>query len=73
MCIIIYHTVQHILPLVPCDSLTAPENRMISCSRGDDGVLTVGETCTATCDTGYQVQECDGVRTCWGEPERAPH
>ena len=64
---IIYGTVQYILPLVACNALTTPANGMISCPPGDNGVLTVGETCTATCDTGYQVQDGDVVRTCDSE------
>ena len=34
---------------------------MIDCSLGDDGVPDPGETCTVTCDDGYQGS---GPRTC---------
>ena len=38
-----------------CPSLTAPDNGTITCSLGDDEEATVGETCTFTCDGGYEL------------------
>ena len=51
------------LLLVTCPLLTSPSNGMISCSLGDDGLPNPGETCTVTCDTGYQLNIND-TRTC---------
>ena len=47
----------NVLPflLVICPSLTDPSNGMINCSLGGDGVANPGETCTITCNTGYQL------------------
>ena len=36
---------------------------MASCSSGDDSFVGVGETCTATCDTGYMLAGT-AIRTC---------
>ena len=36
---------------------------MISCSLGDDGVLSYEDTCSFTCDTGYELTGND-IRTC---------
>ena len=49
--------------LVPCVYLTAPTNGMITCSLGDDGVATGGDTCSYTCNTGYVLSGSD-MRTC---------
>ena len=49
--------------LVTCSMLTGPTNGMISCSLGDDGVPNPEETCTVTCDDGYELTGSD-TRTC---------
>ena len=49
--------------LVTCPSLTAPTNGMISCSLVGDGVADPGESCTFTCNTGYELMG-SGTRTC---------
>ena len=49
-----------------CLSLTAPENGMINCSLGDDGVPSYEETCSFTCNTGYELTGSD-TRTCQGD------
>ena len=49
--------------LVSCPSLTAPSNGMITCSLGDDKVASPGETCTYTCNNGYELTGSD-TRTC---------
>ena len=49
--------------LLACPSLTAPSNGMISCLLGGDGVPDPGDTCTYTCDTGYEVTNSN-TRTC---------
>ena len=49
--------------VVPCPLLTSPNNGGIDCSLGGDGVSNPGETCTVTCNDGYQVMG-NGTRTC---------
>ena len=49
--------------LVTCPSLSDPSNGMISCSLGDDGILSYEDTCSFTCDTGYELTDGD-TRTC---------
>ena len=45
-----------ILPVVvTCPPLTAPGNGDIGCSLGDDGDANPGDTCTFTCDDGYEL------------------
>ena len=39
--------------IVLCPSLTNPNNGAVSCSLGDDGVLSYQDTCRFTCNTGY--------------------
>ena len=46
-----------------CPPLTAPDNGDIDCSLGDDGEANPGETCTFTCDDGYQ-SAGSSIRTC---------
>ena len=46
--------------LVTCPPLSDPSNGMINCSLGDD---TYGDTCSFTCDTGYELTGSD-TRTC---------
>ena len=36
--------------------LMAPDNGMIDCSLGDDGVPTNGDTCTVTCNEGFRLR-----------------
>ena len=36
---------------------------MVSCSLGDDGVPSCEDTCSFTCDTGYDITGSD-TRTC---------
>ena len=57
----------HILYLFPedtCPMLTDPTNGMITCSLGADGAPTDGDTCSYTCNTGYEIQSGDTTRTC---------
>ena len=49
--------------LVSCSSLTDPDNGMIACSLGDDGVPSYEDTCSFTCNTGYVLTGSD-TRTC---------
>ena len=52
-----------VLFLVFCPSLDNPSNGMISCSLGDDGVPSYEDTCSFTCNTGYELTGND-TRTC---------
>ena len=38
-----------------CPPLTAPDNGNIDCSLGEDGETNPGDTCTFTCDDGYEL------------------
>ena len=50
--------------IVPtCPPLTAPNNGDIDCSLGGDGEANPGDTCTFTCDDGYE-QGGSTSRTC---------
>jgi len=49
--------------VVTCTMPPGPINGIISCSLGDDGVLSYEDTCIVTCDTGYMVTG-DDMRTC---------
>ena len=49
--------------LVACLSLTDPNNGVINCSLGDDGVSSYEDTCSFTCTTGYELIGSDS-RTC---------
>ena len=53
----------HYCLLVPCPSLSGPSDGMINCSLGDDEVASSGDTCSFTCDTGYELTGSD-TRTC---------
>ena len=48
---------------VYCLSLIDPNNGMITCSLGDDGVPSYEDTCSFTCNTGYELTGSD-TRTC---------
>ena len=49
--------------IVSCSSLIAPNNGMISCSLGDDGTPSYEDTCSFTCNTGYELTGSD-TRIC---------
>ena len=50
--------------IVPvCPLFTAPDNGNIDCSLGGDGDANPGDTCTFSCDGGYELQG-SSVRTC---------
>jgi len=46
-------------PVVPCPSLTKPNNGAITCSLGDDEVPSFEDTCSFTCNTGYEITGYD--------------
>ena len=48
---------------VSCPSLTDPDNGVINCSLGDDGFPSYEDTCSFTCNTGYELTGSD-TRTC---------
>ena len=39
----------------PCPNLMQPNNGVINCSLGDDGVPSYEDTCSFTCNIGYDV------------------
>ena len=49
--------------LASCLSLPDPSNGMISCSLGDDAVPSYEDTCSFTCNTGYELTSND-TRIC---------
>ena len=49
--------------LVRCSFLTDPNDGTINCSLGDDGVPSYEDTCSFTCNTGYELTGSD-TRTC---------
>ena len=59
------HTISFVswCSLVPCPSLVDPNNGMITCSLGDDGIPSYEDTCSFTCNTGYELTGSD-TRTC---------
>ena len=60
--IVIYYTC--FLAEIQCDNLTTPSNGVIaSCSSGSIGVGYDGDTCSFTCNTGYELTGSD-TRTC---------
>ena len=49
---------------IRCDDLSAPANgEIMSCSSGRVGVGYEGDTCSFTCNTGYELTGSD-IRTC---------
>ena len=49
--------------LVFCPLPANPNNGVINCSLGDDGVPSYEDTCSFTCNTGYELTGSD-TRTC---------
>ena len=49
--------------VVSCPNLSQPENGLINCSLGDDGVISYEDTCSFICSTGYELTGSD-TRTC---------
>ena len=49
--------------IVSCPSLMDPNNGVIKCSLGDDGVPSYEDTCSYTCNTGYELTGSD-TRSC---------
>ena len=43
--------------------LNSPVNGIMSCSLGDDGMSSYEDTCSFTCNTGYELTGSD-IRTC---------
>ena len=64
----VYDPMQVFIPylnyfLVICPGLTDPNNGTITCSPGDNGVPSYEDTCSFTCNTGYELTGSD-TRTC---------
>ena len=53
----------YIVTTVSCPPLTDPNNGVITCSLGDDGVPSYEDTCSFTCNTGYELTGSN-TRTC---------
>ena len=49
--------------IVICPSLTDPNNGVINCSLEDDEAPSYEDTCSFTCNTGYELTGSD-TRTC---------
>ena len=49
--------------IVNCLVLNNPENGIIDCSLGDDGVVSYEDVCSFACNTGYELIGSD-TRTC---------
>ena len=49
---------------VNCSMPSNPMNGMINCYMGSDGVLNYEDFCVAMCNTGYEIQTGDVMRTC---------
>ena len=49
--------------IVTCPLLTDPNDGVINCSLGDDGVPSYEDTCSFTCNTGHELIGSD-TRTC---------
>ena len=45
----------HLCIVPTCPPLTAPDNGDVDCSLGDDGEANPGDTCTYSCDDGYDL------------------
>jgi len=68
-----YESYVNNIALVPCPSLTDPNNGVITCSLGEDRVPSFEDTCSFTCSTGYELTGSD-TRTCqsdgsWSETD----
>ena len=62
--LIINHLKRFICLDIQCNNLTTPSNGEItSCSSGSIGVGYEGDTCSYTCNTGYELAGSD-MRTC---------
>jgi len=48
---------------VACPSLTDPNDGVMTCSLGGDRVPSYEDTCSFTCNTGYELTDSD-TRTC---------
>ena len=49
--------------LVSCSPLNDPSNGIMNCSLGDDNITSYEDTCSFTCNTGYELTGSD-TRTC---------
>ena len=62
LCYLIYVNIKTNI-LVLCLPLPNPKNGTINCTLGDDGVPSYEDTCSFTCNTGYELTGSD-TRTC---------
>ena len=61
MCLYLY-TLNYILD-IQCNNLSIANGEIMSCSSGRVGVGYEGDTCSFTCNTGYELTGSD-TRTC---------
>ena len=61
---VIYKRFVIFIYLVQCPPLTDPNNGMVSCMLGDDGVPSFLDFCRYTCITGYELTSGTAGRTC---------
>ena len=47
-----------------CQPLTDIDDGDVTCTLGDDGVLSYEDTCSITCDTGYALMTGSDARMC---------
>ena len=56
-------TTIHFFLIVSCPTITNPSNGIINCSLGNDGLPSYEDTCSFTCNTGYELTGSD-TTTC---------
>ena len=61
--IVLLLTQIQLIYIVLCPTLTNPDNGVMNCPLGDDGVPSYEDTCSFTCNTGYELTGSD-TRTC---------
>ena len=54
---------QYFYLAISCPPLNETSNGIINCSLGDDGVPSYEDTCSFTCNTGYELTGSES-RTC---------
>jgi len=55
-----------VLPLIgTCPPLAAPDNGVVDCSLGEDGLATKGDMCTIKCENGFELKHGSQTRKCW--------
>ena len=63
VCVFVTVCFSDVFHVVPCPSLADPNNGTTTCSLGDGGVPSYEDTCSFTCNTGYELTGSD-TRAC---------